>query len=538
MKFGPTQMDIYCLTLESYTEDFGHLVSEPGIVTTCDVESQELAGGRRELFWPLSWFGRRLEQKVLLIMKFTIQYESRYGYDVADYPIKFLNSVNSDLTKVADDMRKRFLPVIAAQSVVVFNTAAPTPAPSSSPTMGIRKILFPSTSPTIVPSASLVPTRLPSRLPSASQLPSALPSSPPVMTQSPVSGGNVNERTVLVVGLAAGLSGAAIAVMLFIWHMLRRNPQNKSHDISAESNGGESQPQSLRLREGSGIAGVELVRQRPPAVHTSQNGTRYEHYPDAEACSASPPGGAGTIADSIFSNPSMVSGGGSFSSNPEEPGAGVPLGTLQDEFDSYKNKDLEFMRSGVEDSVHGAEGMMSLAMTRALMEEEDADVSPSWGGAEDPESIESNALCETNDWLRKHDHSTIEERNLFFQGILNKMVITVRRGMISPSDGTRAIHCCATMLGLQLEKEQPNCVLLVHGMRKTNDLSIGRSYLVDTFKSFGDIEGAAIAPNNRGFGFVRFVSPKSVYRALERFRISEIEVQDVSVMIKSLKPDA
>jgi hypothetical protein len=35
-------------------------------------------------------------------------------------------------------------------------------------------------------------------------------------------------------------------------------------------------------------------------------------------------------------------------------------------------------------------------------------------------------------------------------------------------------------------------------------------------------------------GFVRFVSPKSVQRALDRFRISEIEVQDVSVMIKSL----
>lgn len=39
-------------------------------------------------------------------------------------------------------------------------------------------------------------------------------------------------------------------------------------------------------------------------------------------------------------------------------------------------------------------------------------------------------------------------------------------------------------------------------------------------------------------GFVRFVSPRSVQRALERFRISEIEVQDVSVMIKSLKSDA
>lgn len=58
---------------------------------------------------------------------------------------------------------------------------------------------------------------------------------------------------------------------------------------------------------------------------------------------------------------------------------------------------------------------------------------------------------------------------------------------------------------------------------------------MEAFKSFGDIEGAAIAPSNKGFGFVRFVSPKSVDRALERFRISEIEVQDVSVMIKSLK---
>ena len=129
-------------------------------------------------------------------------------------------------------------------------------------------------------------------------------------------------------------------------------------------------------------------------------------------------------------------------------------------------------------------------------------------------------------------------RNQFFQELLNRMVITVRRGMISPSDGTRAIHCCAAMLGLQLEKDLPNSVLLVHGMRKTNDLTLGRSYLVEAFKSFGDIEGAAIAPSNRGFGFVRFVSPKSVQRALERFRISEIEVQDVSVMIKSLKSDA
>ena len=72
--------------------------------------------------------------------------------------------------------------------------------------------------------------------------------------------------------------------------------------------------------------------------------------------------------------------------------------------------------------------------------------------------------------------------------------------MISPTDGTRAIHCCAAMLGLQLEKDLPNNVLLVHGMRKTQNPSLGRSYLVDAFTPFGAIEGASIAPSNRGFG--------------------------------------
>jgi hypothetical protein len=38
-------------------------------------------------------------------------------------------------------------------------------------------------------------------------------------------------------------------------------------------------------------------------------------------------------------------------------------------------------------------------------------------------------------------------------------------------------------------------------------------------------------------GFVRFSHPKSVDRAFDRFKVSEIEVQDVSVMMKPLKPD-
>lgn len=273
------------------------------------------------------------------------------------------------------------------------------------------------------------------------------------------------------------------------------------------------------------------MRSNPDHRHVGS--AHFENYPQlAEENNnnnnlPSPQGGTGT--DSIFSNPSLVSGGEPSDTDSDEHHGDAPLdtGLLMDEFDSYKNQDLE-------ESLNGAEGKMSLAMASALMEDEPK-MSSRWRGAEDPESIEANGLCETNDWLRKHDHSTIGERNLFFQKILNQMVITVRQGMISSSEATRAIHCCATMLGLQLENNLPNNVLLVTGMRKTNDLSLGRSHLVEAFKPFGNIEGAAIAPINRGFGFVRFVSQVSVQRALDMF---EIEVQDVSVIFKPLRSDA
>ncbi len=125
-------------------------------------------------------------------------------------------------------------------------------------------------------------------------------------------------------------------------------------------------------------------------------------------------------------------------------------------------------------------------------------------------------------------------RNAFFQLILDKMVYTVRQGL-NPSDGTSIIHSCAAMLGLQLENDLPNNVLLVTGLLKTKDTTQGREHLIQAFEPFGDIESAAIASSNKGFGFVRFVHPRSVQRAFERFRNSEIEVQDVSVMIRALK---
>jgi hypothetical protein len=72
--------------------------------------------------------------------------------------------------------------------------------------------------------------------------------------------------------------------------------------------------------------------------------------------------------------------------------------------------------------------------------------------------------------------------------------------MVRPGDGTRAIHYCAAMMGIPLETDLPNNVLLVYGMRKTSDINQGRSHLIDAFKQFGDIETAGINPKNKGFG--------------------------------------
>lgn len=215
----------------------------------------------------------------------------------------------------------------------------------------------------------------------------------------------------------------------------------------------------------------------------------------------------------------------------------------RDELDNYKNQDLELLRTAVEDAVDGAEGMMSLAVTRALTMPEDTSLdglpwaASSKEGEKSGSSIEASCLCETYDWLKRHDleKSGVDAINEYFQDILNRLVITVMFSMISPLQGAQLAHACATILGLDLYKDLLGTTLVITGMRKTNDLAQGHNFIVKAFKTFGSIEDAAIAPNNRGFGFVRFTKPESVKRALKKYREFEIEIQDVSVSIKTLK---
>ena len=82
------------------------------------------------------------------------------------------------------------------------------------------------------------------------------------------------------------------------------------------------------------------------------------------------------------------------------------------------------------------------------------------------------------------------------QDTMNKMVSSVRHGVLGPDDASRTIHECAAMLGLELASQLPEDTIVIAGMRK----NATRTDLIVAFREFGEIEVAAISSNLRGFG--------------------------------------
>lgn len=210
---------------------------------------------------------------------------------------------------------------------------------------------------------------------------------------------------------------------------------------------------------------------------------------------------------------------------------------LQDEFDKYKDQNLEEFRIGVEDNVSDFEGIMSAAVTNALMggPHEPVDREEiTWGFRGNPTGmeIEASALCEVHDWMKRNENATDERKRVFMQEVLNKMVTSVRYGVLPAGDGSRAIHESAALLGLSLASHLPQTTVLVMGMRKT----VSAPHVIKALREFGDIDAAAVASRQRGFGIVRFRNPKSADRAMRRYQSGEIVVQDVAVQMKVLTP--
>ena len=134
------------------------------------------------------------------------------------------------------------------------------------------------------------------------------------------------------------------------------------------------------------------------------------HYsPDGRG----PSGGEGLISpsESLVSNQSLLSAGNSMGGDSGDEADTTQ--NLQDEFDQYKDQNLEKMRAEVEGNLTGFDGMMSQALTKALMDDDELHVEPSellWGGVgqQSGAEVEASALCEVTDWLKRNDNAPID----------------------------------------------------------------------------------------------------------------------------------
>lgn len=523
--FNETQNETLARILESYTSDFAPdqgVLAE--IVTVCLIDDQSGSIDK--------------QNRTINSVDYSCQYTSRVK-NVTSFADLFLTYINANTAKLTFDMQAQLLPVNASLQATVRKILSPAPTVSAQP----------SSEPTIVPTVSSPPSLFPSKSPSAGPSRPHLPTTPPMFlrltpapSKAPTHTSNHLPHAGAIVAIVV-LMGLIFLVGLFFYYRYWKKKREQSirppraettvaaaPTTSQQSSGGRS---SRRLRA---ISRTNLLwnsnntngSQAPTAVTVSSAVALTDDRTDQNIV-LSP-------TESILSNQSLLSEG--------ESGLGDDSGdeldgtnNLQDEFDQYKDQNLEQLRADVEGNLSGFEGIMSAAVTNALMEDEDTNVETQellWGCKPNADGtvIEASALFEVSDWLTRNESAEGERKRAFMQEILNKMVTSVRHGVIVAEDASRTIHESAAILGLQLAEELPTTTVIISGMRKTTTADD----MIKALQEFGDIDVAAVASGRRGFGILRFRRRKSVDRALRRYKSGEIVILDVSIQMKVLMP--
>jgi hypothetical protein len=487
----PDEVRIFNDIMSSYTPYFGQVRDPNHIDTMCKILSNTYASSGSE---------------VQAIIQYSMEFKSN-RVNITGYDDKFFEFIRANSTMVVDDFKNSGMKwnVDSISFTGRSNTKSPTSSPSHRP----------SAAPTGRPSKSpsSFPTFVPSDHPSISQAPNERPSNTPTWTAEPSTGPTsqptIERKSENLGAIVGGTIGAAAFIVLFFLGRRRRR------------------------RSGSARQGVGVFSFARPWHRKANPDTDVFEYPTSTLGSP-----VGIISDnhSSISRDSLLSA----SSGHDDSDSDIEYGgnsVLHDEFEKYKDENMEKMRKQVVESLTDCGDMVNLALTKALMDDLDDDEEND--DITSPEErrgieIEATVLCEMTDWMKKTVHASADERREIMQGTLNDMVSNVRRGVMSSDDGSRIIHGAAAILGLQLEANIPETTVIVTGMRK----KATRKDMVEAFKEFGEIEDAAVSSNARGFGIVRYRSPKSVQRAMDRFRTGEIVVQDVAIMIRVLKPDA
>ena len=536
--FTTEEIELFEALFTSYTLNFTDAEVQERTNTSCSLDFQVGLGRRRLGQVSLTNSDRELQSFQANEVDYTMTYRSIY-VNVTGYTIDFQSFMNSNLEAVAEDMQLLGLNVTSAgEASIIFIGPDPTPAPTTSPgptntPSGVpTQSPFPSQGPTDVPSESPTEqTAIPTgTLEPASPSPTESTTSPtefdvsssvPSVAPTQEEEEPVRDNTVIVVSIV--VAGTAVLLLLLVYY--RRRKKNRENEFQRNAANGKRKDgkQSSVAEDG---AFVEQVVLKNAADVESRVGSAQGYRENMHA--APGPGGMLSPSESLVSNPSLLSPGISFDgeSGDEEDGTSG----IADEFDQYKDPNLEQFRKNIEGNLTGFDGMISQALTKALIDDDihygESDLL--WGSSEarTGAEIEASALGEVSDWLKRKDHATNDERyvqtnhefvchintyhiirsntliflqlfrRVFMQEMLNKMVASVRHGVLDPDDASRSIHECAALLDLPLATEIPVSTLVITGMRKT----VEAKNLIEAFSEFGEVSEAAVSSKERGFG--------------------------------------
>ena len=381
--FDSFEIEAYQRIMQSYTEYFGEMIGPPFIFTTCYVTDQEIAtnGTTKKL-----------------VVDFTIGFESKYGYDVDDYPSLFQDYMNNNLEEVTARMQSGFLDnVVAARRVQLFRAQNPTNSPEE---------IVPSLSPSsIFVTSSPLPSEPPSVLDEGGD-PSLSPSRTPA-TYSPSTdldnGGIVSSRAKWTIGLLLGVTGSALVVLFIFYKMSRRNRLKDSSTSLANSNEHYGRhPDEHNAPEFTDVS-IETVVQE--ATTKKVNNDNKSNTPIEQ--------GSDRNDQNFRSIPSdNMENGYTSNYDTEYVNAAAIHESKLESSKSVETRDkaVESMRTSIVESVRGSDPMMSLAMVAALMDDVEEGNDMLWGESLDAESIEAECLWEVHSWIRKNDRLSSDER--------------------------------------------------------------------------------------------------------------------------------
>lgn len=400
MEFSEVEKKTFQSVMESYTYFIADQVeANPTLVTTsCLFLLQRLEKGRdlgallipkrmlRTMMHTISGRNRNLQANIVstvVQVDYSLEYKS-LNVNVTSFPDRFLELNSNNLVDLTEDMQTAGLNI--TESLDIFQVfLAPSASPSVAPS--VTQSRTPTADPTAQPSPS--PSAYPSYVPSLG---------PRAVTSQPTRAPPPTIPTDTVIAVVATIVVSAVAMMLsfFVYRRRKRNA-----DVFLTSLDGHDHSANTTNVKASTSSHNQL------RINTMVNlGDPYGSPKSDDNI-----GGVVSNSDSLLSNQSLLSTGNAFGADSGDEADNTHY--LADEFDQYKDQNLEKMRSDIEGTVTGVDGMMSQAMTRALMDDDERDVDRNelfWGGKGDPIEIEATVLCEVNDWLKREEGASIEEK--------------------------------------------------------------------------------------------------------------------------------